>query len=193
MCIVTRQTGPEQAFIRFVCSPDGLVVPDLLRKLPGRGVWVSLERAKVAEAVKKQAFAKGFETACTADTDLAAKVASLLRGQVVSHLSLARKAGVAVCGAMKVEDALSGGPVRVLLNAADGSPDGIRKISRKAGAATLICNLLQSSEMDLAFGRANVIHAAVASGGLADRLVYFIRRMADYDGLVLTGNDIKSK
>ena len=186
MCIVTRQSGPEETRIRFARSPEGVVVVDLLRKLPGRGVWVSLNRTKVAEAVKRQAFARGFEEPCQVDPELAAVVAKLLRGQVISHLSLARKAGEAVSGATKVADALAKGPVRVLLNASDGSADGSRKISRGASAATLVCNLLQSSEMDLAFGRANVIHAAVAAGGLAERLVYFIQRLAEYDGLALS-------
>jgi uncharacterized protein len=193
MCVVTRESGPEETRIRFALSPDGLVVPDLQRKLPGRGVWVSLARDKVAEAVKRQAFTRGFDEACRVDADMPERISALLRGQVISHLSLARKAGAAVCGAMKVEDAIAKGPVRVLLNAADGSVDGNRKVSRNAGAATLVCNLLQSSEMDLAFGRANVIHAAVTAGGLAERLVFLIQRMANYDGLALRGDDLKSK
>ena len=193
MCVVTREAGPEQTRIRFARSPDGLVVPDLHRKLPGRGVWVSLSRDKVAEAVKRQAFNRGFDEACQVDAQMPERISELLRGQVISHLSLARKAGEAVCGATKVEEALAKGRVRVQLNASDGSVDGNRKISNKAGAATLVCNLLQSSEMDLAFGRANVIHAAVTAGGLAERLVFFIQRMADYDGLALRGDDLKSK
>ena len=193
MCVVTREAGPEETRIRFARSPDGLVVPDLQRKLPGRGVWVSLARDKVAEAVKRQAFNRGFDEPCLVDADMPQRISGLLRGQVISHLSLARKAGEAVCGATKVEEALAKGQVRVLLNASDGSVDGNRKISNKAGAATLVCNLLQSSEMDLAFGRANVIHAAVTAGGLAERLVFFIQRMANYDGLALRGDDLKSK
>ena len=52
MCIVTRVVKDEAELIRFVRSPDGTAVPDLARKLPGRGVWVSLDRAVLAEAVK---------------------------------------------------------------------------------------------------------------------------------------------
>ena len=192
MCIVSREPAPEDRRIRFARSPEGVVVPDLLRKLPGRVVWVSISRDKVAEAVKRQAFARGFDEACTVDAELPEKLARQLRGQIISHLALARKAGEAVCGATKVADALAKGPVRVLLNAADGSPDGARKISRGVGPATLVCNFLQSSEMDLAFGRENVIHAAVAAGGLAERLVFFIQRLAEYDGLAL-GDTVGSK
>ena len=35
---------PVDELIRFVVGPDG-VVPDLKRKLPGRGLWVTAERA----------------------------------------------------------------------------------------------------------------------------------------------------
>lgn len=187
MCIVTRETGEEADLIRFVRSPDGVVVPDLQRKLPGRGVWVSLSRERVAEAIKRQAFARGFGEACTVEPDMADRVARLLRTQTVSHLSLARKAGEAVQGFTKVEEALRKGPVRLLLHAVEAAPDGCQKLDRLAQPATLICKLLQGAEMDLAFGRANVIHAAVAAGGLADKLVYFIQRMAKYDGMDFSG------
>ena len=39
-CIVTRAKLPPDELLRFVLAPDGQVVPDLKRKLPGRGVWV---------------------------------------------------------------------------------------------------------------------------------------------------------
>ena len=55
MCIVTREVKDEAELIRFVRSPDGVAVPDLARKLPGRGVWVSLDRKMLAEAVAQEA------------------------------------------------------------------------------------------------------------------------------------------
>ena len=58
-CVVTRRKGQPDDMIRFVAAPDGTVVPDLKRKLPGRGVWVTASAATVAEAVKKGSFARG--------------------------------------------------------------------------------------------------------------------------------------
>lgn len=187
MCIVTRQVMDEADLLRFVRAPDGTVVPDLLRKLPGRGVWVCLSRANVAEAIKRQAFARGFGEACQAATEMPDQVGKLLRGQAISHLSLARKAGQAVQGAVKVDEALRRGPVRLLLHAAEAAADGRQKLDRLAQKETLICNLLHGAEMDLAFGRANVIHAAIAAGGLADKMVHLLQRMARYEGLDDTG------
>ncbi len=182
-CIVTRKAGPEDELVRFVLSPDGEVVPDLQRKLPGRGCWVSLDRVVLAEAVKTRAFNRGFKGEARIPPDLADRVGLLLRQQALSHLSLARKAGEAVCGFTKVEEALQKGPVRLLLHAAEASGDGNRKLDRLKGPSTLSCGIFTSVEMDLAFGRANVIHAAVAAGGLAERLVGYLRRVAKYENL----------
>ena len=44
-CIATGQVLPTAELIRFVVGPDGTVVPDLAAKLPGRGMWVSADRA----------------------------------------------------------------------------------------------------------------------------------------------------
>ena len=112
-----------------------------------------------------------------------------MRQQALSHLSLARKAGEAVSGFTKVEEVMKKGPVRVLFHAAEGSEDGNRKLDRLKGPTTLSCSFFKSHEMDLAFGRANVIHAAVAAGGLAERLVHYIRRVAKYENLDLNLDD----
>src|SRR5216684_3656113 len=61
MCAVTRQVRPIDELIRFVVSPSGQVIPDLKRKLPGRGLWVSASHQAVAEAVRRHQFGKGFK------------------------------------------------------------------------------------------------------------------------------------
>src|ERR1700674_2928921 len=61
MCAVTRQVRPIGELIRFVVAPAGEVIPDLKRKLPGRGLWVSASRQTVAEAVRRHQFSKGFK------------------------------------------------------------------------------------------------------------------------------------
>jgi uncharacterized protein len=182
MCIVTREEAGEDALVRFARSPDGLVVPDLQAKLPGRGVWVSCSRQILAEAIKKKAFARGFEEDCQVPEDLAGTVTLLLRRQALNHLALARKAGNAVQGFSKVEEALRKGPVSVLLHAAEAGADGVAKLDRLKQPKTVISNSFRSDEMDLAFGRPNVIHAAVAASGLADRLVVHLQRMVSFEG-----------
>jgi predicted RNA-binding protein YlxR (DUF448 family) len=118
-CIVTREAKPVEALIRFVAGPDGTVVPDLKRKLPGRGVWVTAEIGAVRTAVKKHLFTKALEGPVTAEPGLAERVDELLLAAATGALALARKAGVLVSGFGKVEAALASDPVTALVHAAD--------------------------------------------------------------------------
>jgi predicted RNA-binding protein YlxR (DUF448 family) len=183
MCIVTREVKDEADLIRFVRSPDGLAVPDLARKLPGRGVWVSLDRRILDEAVRKKAFSKAFRTETTMPPDLAAMVGNLLRQQALSLISLSKKAGEAVAGFMKVEEILGRNRARILLHGTDAAPDGCRKLDKLAHPDVVKLVLFQSRELDLAFGRSNVVHAAVAKGGLAEKLLVAVRRIETFEGV----------
>ncbi len=187
MCIVTRVVKPEDELIRFALSPDGVVVPDLKRKLPGRGVWVSLDRKMLGDAIKRHLFSKGFGAEAKAGSELADLVGLQLRKDVLSALSLARKAGLALSGFMKVEEALTKGNVRMIFHASDGSVDGRQKLDRKCAANVVIFDLFASGDLDLAFGKSNVIHAAVANGGMAEKLLDYARKLAQYETLSVTG------
>lgn len=180
MCIVTREVKDEADLIRFVRGPDGAVVPDIERKLPGRGVWVSLSRERVKEAVKRKAFSRGLGEA-TVDPHLPDLVASLLRKAALAYLSLAKKAGVLVAGSAKVEKLLAAGEVRLLIHAREAAPGGQSKLDGMARPGTATVRLFASDEMSLALGRPNVIHAAVTGGGIAERLLSAARRAEAYD------------
>lgn len=183
MCIVTRAVKDEADLIRFVRSPDGVVVPDLARKLPGRGVWVSLDRKVLDQAIARKLFARGFQAETTIPPDLPDIVAKRLRQQALSLLSLAKKAGEAVSGFMKVEEMLGRGQARLLFHGTDAKPDGCRKLDKLAqpGVVEKIV-LFEIQELDLAFGRPNVVHAAVAKGGLAEKLSAAVRRIETFEG-----------
>ena len=183
MCIVTRQVKDEAELIRFVRAPDGAVVPDLARKLPGRGLWVSLDAAVLADAIKRKLFARGFQAETVIPPDLPYIVSRQLRQQALSLLSLARKAGEAVAGFMKVEEMLGRGRARMLFHAAEAAPDGCRKLDKLAWPGVERIVLFESRELVLAFGRSNVVHAAVAKGGLAEKLSAAVRRIETFEGL----------
>lgn len=181
MCIVTRVVRDEAELLRFVRAPDGAVVPDVLRKLPGRGVWVTLNRAMVADAAKRKLFAKGFAAETLVPGDLADMVGRVLRQNAVSLLSLARKAGAAVSGFMKVEEMVGRGRARLIIHSVEAQPDGCRKLDKLAAPGVGKITILTGDELDLAFGRANVVHAAVAKGGLAEKLANAVRRVELYE------------
>ena len=184
MCIVTRTVKDEAELIRFVRSPDGAAVPDLARKLPGRGVWVSLDRKILDQAIAKRLFSRGFAAETTIPPDLPDMVAKLLRQHALSLLSLAKKAGEAVSGFMKVEEMLGRQRAKMLFHGTDAAPDGCRKLDKLAAPGVERVVLFQIRELDLAFGRPNVVHAAVAKGGLAEKLSAAVRRIETFEGLV---------
>jgi len=179
-CIVTRAVKSPAELIRFVLSPEGVVTPDIRRALPGRGVWVTASRARIAEAGKRKAFARAFRKEVVAPADLAEQVGRLLRKDGLQAISLANKAGAVTAGFEKVRAALAAGEVLALIEASDGSPDGRRKLigvsDMPRGAAEpgiarpSVIDCFASIELDLALGRAHVIHAALLkapAGGLA--------------------------
>jgi uncharacterized protein len=195
MCAVSREVRPIDELIRFVVSPDGTVVADVKRKLPGRGLWVSASRAKVAEAVRRNQFSRGFKRDIRASKTLPEDTENLLVRSVIEALAMAAKASQAVSGFGKVEDALRAGQVTALLHASDGAADGIRKLDAIARQTTEnigespdfpTLTLLTSAQLDLALGRSNVIHAALLAGPASktflSRSQILVRyRMADDD------------
>jgi predicted RNA-binding protein YlxR (DUF448 family) len=174
MCAVSREVRPIQELIRFVVAPTGEVVPDLKRKLPGRGLWVSASRKTVAEAVRRHQFSRGFKRDVRVAPTLADDIDALLVRSVTEALAMAAKAGQVVSGFSKVEDALSQREKPAgLIHASDAAPDGVRKLDailRQTGGKDgdsrqiLIVNALMSADLDLALGRSNVIHAALLAG-----------------------------
>lgn len=168
-CIVTRDAEPRTGLIRFVVGPDGLVVPDLAEKLPGRGIWVSADRATLDEAVKKKLFAKVARADVMVTDGLVDLIERGLTARVIHLISLSRKAGSAVCGYEKVKGWLIDGRARVLMQASDGSERGKSKLSTPEGGRWF--GHLTGQELGLAFGRENVIHGALASGGLSTKVV----------------------
>ena len=173
MCAVSREVRPIDELIRFVVAPSGEVIPDLKRKLPGRGLWVQASRRTVAEAVRRNQFSKGFKREIRAAATLPADTEALLVRSATEALAMVAKAGQVVSGFSKVEGALREGQAQALIHASDGAADGIRKLDAIAGqrAGNIgesrglpIVTALTSAQLDLALGRSNVIHAALLAG-----------------------------
>jgi predicted RNA-binding protein YlxR (DUF448 family) len=186
-CVVTRQVKHPDALLRFVIGPEGDVVPDIKRKLPGRGVWVSLSNTLVAQAVKKQAFSRALKKKAVASADLPDLVDTLLRRDALQALSIANKAGLVITGFAKVEAAINAGAVSALIHASDGKADGKRKLGqalrRQFGPDSRPeIGVFEVDELDAALGRGNVVHAALGSGPAAKVFLASSHRFAVYRG-----------
>lgn len=168
-CIVSGEVQPKAGLIRFVVGPDNQVYPDVLGKLPGRGMYVTAERHAL-EAASKGQFSRSAKQPVTVPDGLANEVERQLARHTVDLIALTRKSGRAVCGFEKVKGWLAGGErVRVLVQASDGSERGKTKLWTPEGARYFGC--LTAAELGLAFGRQSVIHGALATGGLSNRVV----------------------
>jgi hypothetical protein len=178
LCAVTRTQHPVEDLIRFVLGPDGVIVPDLARRLPGRGVWIEARREVLEMAVRRKVFARSLQQPASVPQDLPDQVARLMTRRLAEAVSLANKAGLLVTGFAKVDDLIAQGRAVLLIQAADGAPDGAAKLAGKfralvgpERAAEAAVTQLTGAQLDLAIGRSNVVHAAASGGGAAWRIL----------------------
>lgn len=197
-CILCGMSGTTGPMIRLVFAPDGKVMPDLAESLPGRGAWICADRVALEEAVAKKrltgALARARKAPVKPDQipgDLPERIDRLLTARVTGRLGLERKAGRLVTGYEKVQAHLVSGRAVLLIEAVDGAEDGRRKLRAKAREDVIIAAVLDRTELGLALGRENVVHAAVEHGGGADRLVREMKRLAAWRGQPL-GPQVKS-
>lgn len=188
-CVVTRAKGSPDDMLRFVVAPDGKVTPDIARRLPGRGVWVSASVATLRKAISAKAFPRAFRGKAEVAPTLADEVGALLETDALRWLSLANKAGLIVTGFAKVEAAIGKAAVAALIHASDAGADGVEKLDRAArrrpggdGIAPPTIGIFDSTQLGLALGRPHVIHAALMAGPAADVFMARCRRLVHFRG-----------
>jgi predicted RNA-binding protein YlxR (DUF448 family) len=158
-CIATGEQAAPERMIRFVVGPDGDVVPDLARRLPGRGMWVQASRAAVERAVTRRLFAKAARAAVKAADDLPERVEHLLLERALADLGRARRAGRAVAGFVKVEQMIGHGRAGLLVVASEADGDGMGKL-RASGLP--IARLGDAGALGRLFGREHTVYVAIA-------------------------------
>jgi predicted RNA-binding protein YlxR (DUF448 family) len=172
LCALTRAVKPVDELIRFVVGPDG-VVPDLKRKLPGRGLWITGEKAALKDAVTRNVFARGFKRELRVTPELVEQTERLLVRGALDALAIAGKAGLVTAGFAKVEAAIVHDAIVGLIHATDAGTDGVAKLSgalRRRGdtAPVTVIKAFTTAQLDLALGRSNVVHAALLAGPAND-------------------------
>jgi predicted RNA-binding protein YlxR (DUF448 family) len=191
MCIATRESLPADRMIRFVAGPDGSVVPDLKRALPGRGCSVKAERALIDKAVKKNIFARALKKDVKPAADLAEQVDRLLVKQLTGMMNMARKAGQFVSGTMKVDNAVRSGAALAVFHATDAAADGVRKISQARRAWAMMMDepeeppafqLMSYEEMQELMGDNAFIHAVALAGQAGEGVVKRAKLLETYRG-----------
>jgi predicted RNA-binding protein YlxR (DUF448 family) len=181
--LVSGEVMDEGRLIRFVAGPEGQAVPDLARKLPGRGLWVAADRASVDAAAKRNLFSRAAKMKLAAPEGLSDQLESLLKQRLLAGLGLAKKAGDLISGFEKVADVVRSGRAAFLVEACDGSGDGRGKLTALARHAKLqprLVGVFSSDELGLALGLDNVIHLAFLAGQGAGRWSVDVDRLAGF-------------
>ena len=186
-CLVLGERRPEAELIRFALSPDGRVTPDLRARLPGRGAWVSADRASLEAAVRKGMFNRAFERRVEAAADLADQCESLLEAAALQGLGLARRAGKLALGYDAARIALKSAAAPAWrIEAADAAADGRGKLDRLARAAhggVPVAGCFSSAALGAALGRPGVMHAVLAQSGEARSFSALMARLAGFRDL----------
>jgi hypothetical protein len=198
-CALSRQLKPVGEMIRFVVGPAGEVVPDVKRKLPGRGIWITGTRDALQEAIKRNVFARGFKRDVRLAGDLSADSERLLERAALDALAIAAKAGQLVFGFAKVESAIESGGIIALIHAANAAADGKRKLDAALQRSRaqkpreiVVVELFSGAQLDLALNRPNVVHAALLAGPGSDTFLARVARLTRFrtgnSALAVSGN-----
>jgi predicted RNA-binding protein YlxR (DUF448 family) len=183
-CALTRQVMPVAEMVRFVVNPAGEVVPDVKRKLPGRGLWISGTQGSVAEAVKRSVFQRGFKRDLRVTPALPGDTERLLERAALDALAMAAKAGQVVAGAAKVEAAVGRDGLLAVIHASDAAGDGKRKLAAavqrnrdETSRDIATIETFTGAQLDLALSRSNVVHAALLAGPGSETFLARVKRL----------------
>lgn len=182
-CAVTRERHAPEAMIRFVINPDGVAVPDIALRLPGRGVWIKAFRGTVEKGLKSDVFSRAFKTRTPAMDNLCDEIERLLAQRCIGLIGMAKKSGDAVIGFDQVRAQIRQRPPGWLLEASDGAHDGRNKVHFLAKAMydeVKVAGALSSAELGMAFGREHVIHALIKRGQLSETFGLAYRRLVGF-------------
>ena len=129
-CLVTGEVLPKANLLRFVVGPDETIVPDLAEDLPGRGLWVSLDRTTLEAAASGNVFSKAARQSVIVPPGLIDQIEFLLRKRCLDFLGLARRSGIAVLGQPQVETAINAKALKLLVIADDASANGVVDVTQ---------------------------------------------------------------
>lgn len=194
-CILSGGKAARDDFVRLAISPDGLVLPDIHARAPGRGAWIGVSRDTLEKALAKGklkgALARAFKGApLSIPDDLAERIEQALVRALTERLGLELKSGKLLMGSDRIAQNAREGRVAWLGHAADASEDGARKldqawrVGREAEGSGLRGTRLplDRDTLSVALGRDNVVHLALTDHGAADRVASLLQRLLHFQG-----------
>lgn len=165
-CIVTGELKEKSQLLRFVVTPDKQIVPDLHKKLPGKGIYVSNSYGALELAVRKNMFVRALKKNVKVDGDLLQMVENILHKNALNAISLAKKSGSVVIGLEKVLEILKAQKTAFLLIATEADGDGLKKLRNWLDKMP-VYRLFGVEELDEALDRSNTVYLAFQQGGMS--------------------------
>lgn len=187
-CVGSGETFPEAQLIRFALGPDGVLVPDVAAKLPGRGAWVRADRKSLERAISKGGFGYALKAPVKVPDTLVTLTETLLARRCLDLLGMARRAAAIAIGATQTEAAIRAKPAFLLIEASDGATEGREKLMSLHiglwGKPPPAAACFSSEELGVALGRDRVIHACLLQERLALVWAAEIGRLAGFRPIV---------
>lgn len=181
-CVVTGEKFGQEELLKFALDPKGVVVLDINRKLPGRGMWVSPDRSTLEKAATGNYFSRAARRNVDISTEFLYTVETKFIDYLTGILSLGRKSGVVVTGFEKVRRGISNKTITVLVQAFDGSDRQGQKII-PWGVSCKHHRCLSSAELGKIFGRELVIYVGVKDGPLAQKISLTAQKLERIRGM----------
>jgi predicted RNA-binding protein YlxR (DUF448 family) len=178
-CLASGLSAERSRLVRFAVAPDGEIVPDVDERLPGRGLWVTADRAALETARRRKLFAKAARASVRVPDDLAQRVERLLVRRCRELLGLALRSGQATFGYQRAREWLIAGKGALLLEASDGAPGDRAKLRALAGELPVVA-VLTAEELGAAAGRTRLVHGVLLRGRLSDAFAREARRLAGF-------------
>ncbi len=177
-CVLSHKNYPRTQMVRFVISPQKMLVPDIAEKLPGRGIWVYLDSELLAQAQDEKLFRQRLRhKIILPEIPLLQLISQQMQERLTQLLGLMRRAGLAVQGLVKVEAGLRSSRPAILLCGGSASLQGQRKIIILADKqkVKIISNLPRNIGNDV-FDRENSPYILLFCGGLCDKFIFLVEK-----------------
>lgn len=178
ICAVTDEVLPIDQMIRFVVDPNGSIVADLTQKLPGVFLWVKADQASLKKAIWRNTFAAKTRQNVKIPENLMESIESGLTRHAMQTLSMAKRAGELRFGFSKVDEVLRSHTAAVYVVASDAKENGREKLERLAiHEEMIVVDEWSSAQLSAAIGEENVMHVALAEGGLTQKLLEILTKL----------------
>lgn len=173
-CIGCRKSLDQGMLVRYVLSPQGEIIVDYGRKLPGRGVYTCIDRICIETAIKRKQFDRSFKggNKKPADDQLLKALGEQIKQRIWNLLGMARKSMVAVSGGRAVLAGLTGHKgLGLIILGEDLSPTIAAKVSNLAQIREVPCfTLFNKDTLGQVLGKGQRSVVAIIRCPLADTI-----------------------